>query len=123
MREEDNDDWNVRKAAEVCFQLVTSVVTNKIGPLIDPLLQRDLYSEVNRLFPLRNSNISQDWARQEVAITILGLILTEEHYDYIEEKLPSIVPQVLALLRHTNVNVRSSAAFTLRKLFCNNKDD
>jgi importin subunit beta-1 len=86
------------------LQLVTSVATNKIGPLIDPLLQRDLYSE--------------DWARQEVAITILGLILTEEHYDYIEEKLPSIVPQVLALLRHTNVNVRSSAAFTLRCI-CN----
>lgn len=99
---DDEDDWNVAKAAGTCIGLLANAVQDDIVPIAIPFIE---------------SNIkSPEWASRDAAVLCFGSVLDGPDPAKLTPLVEQALPTVIEMLRDSSVAVKDSAAWTLGRI-------
>lgn len=100
--DDDEDDWNVAKAAGTCIGLLATCVQDDIVPLAIPFIEANIKGT--------------DWQARDAAVLCFGSILDGPDQTKLTPLVEQALPTVIEMLRDSSVAVKDSAAWTLGRI-------
>lgn len=100
--DDDEDDWNVSKAAGTCIGLLANCAQDDIVPLAIPFIEQNISSA--------------EWQARDAAILCFGSILDGPDPTKLTPLVEQALPRVIEMLRDSSVAVKDSAAWTLGRI-------
>lgn len=103
--EEDEDEWNVSKAAGTCLTLFANCV------------QDDMLGPNNAVFPFVEQNISSnDWHHREAAVMAFASVLDGPSPALIEPYVKQALPLLIKMLSDTSLAVKDTTAWAIGRI-------
>ncbi|CAO1615921.1 unnamed protein product [Parajaminaea phylloscopi] len=99
---DDEDDWNVAKAAGTCIGLLANCVQDDIVPLAIPFIDQNIRSP--------------DWQSRDAAVLCFGSVLDGPDSVMLTPLVEQALPTVIEMLQDSSVAVKDSAAWTLGRI-------
>lgn len=99
---DDEDDWNVAKAAGMCVGLLANCVQDDIVPIAIPFIEQNI--------------TSPQWQARDASVLCFGSILEGPDLNKLTPLVEQALPTVIGMLRDDSVAVKDSAAWTLGRI-------
>ncbi|PWN26198.1 ARM repeat-containing protein [Jaminaea rosea] len=99
---DDEDDWNVAKAAGTCIGLLANCVQDDIVPIAIPFIEQNIKSA--------------DWQSRDAAVLCFGSVLDGPDATKLTPLVEQALPTVITMLQDSSVAVKDSAAWTLGRI-------
>ncbi|CAO1632013.1 unnamed protein product [Sympodiomycopsis kandeliae] len=99
---DDEDDWNIAKAAGTCIGLLANCVQDDIVPLAIPFIEQNIGSE--------------QWQARDAAVLCFGSILNGPDPTKLTPLVEQALSTVITMLQDVSVAVKDSAAWTLGRI-------
>lgn len=99
---DDEDDWNVAKAAGTCIGLLANCVQDDIVPIAIPFIDQNIRST--------------EWASRDAAVLCFGSVLDGPDPVKLTPLVEQALPTVIEMLQDSSVAVKDSAAWTLGRI-------
>lgn len=104
--EDDEDEWNVSKAAATCLGLFANCV------------QDDLLTGTSVIFPFIEKNIgSPDWRYRDAAVMAFASILDGPSPAILEPYVKQALPMLISMITDTSTAVRDTATWSVGRIF------
>lgn len=99
---DDDDDYNIAKAAYACLGLYALAVEDQIIPPVLEFVERNLRNE--------------DWHHREAAVAAFGAILDGPDADTLISLVKQALPVLIGMMVDQSTNVQESVAFALSRI-------
>lgn len=100
---DDEDDWNVAKAAGTCIGLLANCVQDDIVPIAIPFIEQ-------------NISKADEWQSRDAAVLCFGSVLDGPDATKLTPLVEQALPTVITMLQDSSVAVKDSAAWTLGRI-------
>ena len=100
--DDDEDEWNVAKAAATCFGYLSTAVQDTIVPAVIPFIEANIRAT--------------DWHLREAAVMAFGSILDGPDPAVLNPLVQQALPILIDMMGDENLHVKDTVAWTLGRI-------